>query len=328
MKAPYVVYADTESIIQPVANPTTDTNTVQTSEHVPCSFAYTVVRSDGKVVSEQLYRGEDAIDVFFEKLEGDLELIRADLKDIQEIDMKQDDRDKHYAADKCWICGDEFKDYHPGDTGGLWKVRDHDHITRQYRGAAHSKCNQQLRISPYHTPIPVFFHNLKNYDSHHLISAIGRTEEKTTTCTDNNGEPIMHKDRDGKDTDKPVTVTDGGISGIVQNMEKLISFSWGQFRFVDSYAFLSSSLDRLVINTPKECLTITRQRFPASQVDLLSRKGVYAYEYMTDFDKFEETKLPSQVGSQVPMDISLHLCGLLEEAPKLNSSELVSFVYV
>ena len=48
MKAPYVIYADTESVIKPTTTPTTDTNTVQTSEHVPCSFAYTVVRSDGK----------------------------------------------------------------------------------------------------------------------------------------------------------------------------------------------------------------------------------------------------------------------------------------
>ena len=65
MKAPYVIYADTESIIKPTASSTTDSNTVQTSEHVPCSFAYTVVRSDGQVMSEKLYRGEDAMDVFF-----------------------------------------------------------------------------------------------------------------------------------------------------------------------------------------------------------------------------------------------------------------------
>ena len=67
----------------------------------------------------------------------------------------------------------------------------------------------------------------------------------------------MYKDSEGKDTEKPVTVTDGSISAIVQNMEKLISFSWGQFRFVDSYAFLSSSLDKLVQNTPKKDLRIT-----------------------------------------------------------------------
>ena len=309
MKAPYVIYADTESIIKPTDNPdpNTDTNTVQTSEHVPCSFAYTVVRSDGKVVSEQLYRGEDCMDVFFEQLEGELDEIREDLKHIRPMNMTQDDREAHDAADKCWLCGGVFKEYEQGDTEGLWKVRDHDHITGKYRGPAHSKCNLSLRIDPYRTPIPVFFHNLKNYDSHHIISAIGRTEQKTTTCTDKDGKPIMHKDREGKATDKPVTVTDGGISGICQNMEKLISFSWGQFRFVDSYAFLSLSLDRLVTNTPKEDLRVVRKPYyypwalrPIRQLgekkfDLVTRKGVYPYEYMDSMDRFDEKELPTQV---------------------------------
>ena len=117
----------------------------------------------------------------------------------------------------------------------------------------------------------------------------------------------MHKDRDGKDTNKPVTVTDGGISGICQNMEKLISFSWGQFRFVDSFAFLSSSLDRLVTNTPKKNLNITggvyfclglrrpERQLGEKKFDLVTRKGVYPYEYMDSFDRFDETELPTQV---------------------------------
>ena len=298
MKAPYVIYADTESIIKPTDNPgpNTDANTVQTSEHVPCSFAYTVVRSDGKVVSEQLYRGEDAIDVFFEKLEGDLEWIRDDLKNIKEINMTSKDWDHHKAADTCWICGGDFKPYSNGDSEALWKVRDHDHLTGKYRGAAHSKCNLSLRIDPYRTPIPVFFHNLKNYDSHHLILAIGRTEEKKAAVTDENGKPIMYKD-------KPVTVTDGSISAIVQNMEKLISFSWGQFRFVDSFAFLSSSLDRLVQNTPKKNLRITGgvyfclgrgtlRQLMNKKFDLVTRKGVYPYEYMDSFDRLRRRSSP------------------------------------
>ena len=295
MKAPYVIYADTEAIIKPTASSTTDSNTVQTSEHVPCSFACTVVRSDGQVISERLYRGEDAMGVFFDWLEQELENIREDLKHIRPLRMTEDDWVNHENATKCWICDGPFTDYNPGDKGGMWKVLDHDHLTGRYRGPAHSKCNQQLCIEPYRSPIPVIFHNLKNYDAHHLISAIGRTEEKTTTCTDNNGEPIMRKDREGKVTDKPVTVTDGRITAIVQNMEKMISFSWGQFRFVDSYAFLSSSLDKLVTNTPKEDLSFTRQRFPASQVDLMTRKGAYPYEYMDSFERFDEKELPTQV---------------------------------
>ena len=306
MKAPYVIYADTESIVKPTDNPNTDTNTTQTSEHIPCSFAYTVVRSDGRVMSEKLYRGEDCMDVFFDWLDLDLAEIREDLKNERPLAMTQQDWAIHSAADKCWVCDGPFKPYSNGDSEALWKVRDHDHLTGKYRGPAHSKCNQTLRIDPYRTPIPVFFHNLKNYDAHHLMSAIGRTEEKKTAVTDKNGEPIMHKDRDGKDTNKPVTVTDGGISGIVQNMEKLISFSWGQFRFVDSYAFLSSSLDHLVTNTPKKNLWITRQPYFClgrgtlrqlmdKTFDLVTRKGVYPYEYMDSFDRFEEKELPTQV---------------------------------
>ena len=89
-------------------------------------------------------------------------------------------------------------------------------------------------------------------------------------------------------------------------MEKLISFSWGQFRFVDSYAFLSSSLDRLVTNTPKKNLRITGgvyfclgrgslKQLMDKKFDLVTRKGVYPYEYMDSFDRFEEKELPTQV---------------------------------
>ena len=299
MNAPYVIYADTESIIKPVDSPTTDSNTVQTSEHVPCSFAYVIVRSDGKVVSEQLYRGEDAMDVFFQQLEQELENIREDPKHIRPLRMTEEEQEAHNNTGKCWICDGPFKPYKDGDCHGLWKVKDHCHITGEYRGAAHSKCNQQLRIDPFRTPIPVFFHNLKNYDSHHLISAIGRTDEKETICTDKNGEPIMKKKKkdqadgdmgsDDELQEEPLTVTDGKLSAIVQNMEKLISFSWGQFRFVDSLQFLNASLDKLVNSTPRDAFRLTSA---LPHHELLVRKGVYPYEYMNDFGRFDETSLP------------------------------------
>ena len=62
-------------------------------------------------------------------LEGDLELIRADLKNIKEIDMRKEDRDHHNTADTCWICGGDFKQYSNGDSECLWKVRDHGHFS-------------------------------------------------------------------------------------------------------------------------------------------------------------------------------------------------------
>ena len=290
MKAPYVIYADTESIIQPVDSPNTDTNTTQTSQHVQFSFSYTVVRSDGKVTSNRKYRGENAMDVFFDWLEQELENIREDLKHIRPLRMTEDDWVNHEKVTKCWVCNRGFWKWTPDCEHGLYKVKDHCHITGAYRGAAHSDCNFLLQIRPYHTPIPVFFHNLKNYDSHHLISAIGRTEVKEvkeTVCTDKNGQPLTYKDKKG--VEKKQTVTDGKISAIVQNMEKLISFSWGQFRFVDSLQFLNASLDKLVNSTPRDAFRLTSA---LPHHELLVRKGVYPYEYMNDFGRFNETSLP------------------------------------
>jgi hypothetical protein len=45
-----------------------------------------------------------------------------------------------------------------------WKVRDHDHWTGQYRGAAHSGCNLALRKT---RKIPIIFHNLSGKVYYH-----------------------------------------------------------------------------------------------------------------------------------------------------------------
>ena len=99
-------------------------------------------------------------------------------------------------------------------------------------------------------------------------------------------------DSDEELEEEPLTVTDGKLSAIVQNMEKLISFSWGQFRFVDSLQFLNGSLDKLVNSTPRDALRLTSA---LPHHELLMQKGVYPYEYMDSLDRFDEKELPTQV---------------------------------
>ncbi|XP_068689838.1 uncharacterized protein [Montipora foliosa] len=54
---------------------------------------------------------------------------------------------------------------------------------------------------------------------------------------------------------------------------------------------MSSSLDKLVSNLPKEALIYPSQKFKGDKLGLMSQKGVYPYDFMDSFDKFNE-KLP------------------------------------
>ena len=79
------------------------------------------------------------------------------------------------------------------------------------------------------------------------------------------------------------------------NTEKYISFSLGQLRFIDSFQFLLTSLDKLVSANKPESFLITNTFYPdESKRNLLMRKGVYPYKYMDSWDKFDETELPNK----------------------------------
>ena len=113
----------------------------------------------------------------------------------------------------------------------------------KFRGTAHNYCNLKLRVQANQTPIPVMFHNLANYDTHLIMQ---------------------------------------GLQGLQEDLEKYISFSLGQLRFIDSFNFMASSLDKLVEACPKESFTLLRSKFSdeINCTDLLLQKGIYPYEYV------------------------------------------------
>ena len=67
-----------------------------------------------------------------------------------------------------------------------------------------------------------------------------------------------------------------------------------ELRFIDSIKFMSSSLDFLVNNLARGGHEFWGfENYNCSQRELPIRKGIYPYEYMDSWDKFEETSLPS-----------------------------------
>ena len=63
--------------------------------------------------------------------------------------------------------------------------------------------------------------------------------------------------------------------------------------FIDSFQFLSSFSDSLVKNLNQDDSKYFSQESDKNKLDLVKQKGFYPYEYMTDFQKFQE-KLPSK----------------------------------
>ena len=58
--------------------------------------------------------------------------------------------------------------------------------------------------------------------------------------------------------------------------------------FVDSFQFLSSSLDSLVKNLGKNDFSYLSQEFDSKVLDLVKQKGFHPYDYMSSFEKFKE----------------------------------------
>src|SRR5437899_12842357 len=95
--------------------------------------------------------------------------------------------------------------------------------------------------------VPIFFHNLRGYDSHLIIKALDKYNAS-------------------------------GIKIIASTTEKFMSFTLGGFRFVDSLQFLNESLSSLVKVLGKngdDKFIHTRNIFyDPSQFKLVCQKGV------------------------------------------------------
>lgn len=265
LRVPFVVYADFECILEQIHGCQPDperSSTIKLARHTPSGFTYKIVGISSEFTENHVtYRGSDAADVFVQHMVQLEDRIHDIIRHPKPIDLSDKERDLFRTATHCCICN--------MDLGGD-SVRDHCHITGKFRGAAHNSCNINFRLTE---RIPVLFHNLRGYDAHIIMQAIGKMKQKRINC-------------------------------IPQNHEKYISFSLGKLDFIDSFQFLPTSLEKLVNNLAasdlikfKHLQSYIRNAHPGSEeskLELLSRKGVYPYRYMDSFQRFNETQLPAQ----------------------------------
>ena len=170
----------------------------------------------------------------------------------------EEDKCNYDKATKCHIYGkDGFVE---GDEKKN-KVRDHCHLTNRFRGAAHAECNRNYRIPKF---IPVVFHNLSNYDAHLFIKKMfNKNPEERLECIPNNEEKYIS-------FSKEIVlfhITD-------KNGEKIPLKR--EIRYIDSFIFMSTSLDALIKNlNPEQCKNLKKFYSDPRKFDVLKRKGVY-----------------------------------------------------
>ena len=81
---------------------------------------------------------------------------------------------------------------------------------------------------------------------------------------------------------------------IPQNMEKYLSLTVGQLTFIHSCQFTPKGLDVLAKTLVDDEFSYLWESCTSNHFSLIRHKGVYPYDYMDSFDRFDETKLPLQ----------------------------------
>lgn len=272
IRHPFVIYADFESTLKKIDSVQPDPKesyTMDINKHIPNSFCvYTKCEVD-KYSKLKTYNGSQTARAFVSYLTEEVKRIYDIMKKNTPMNLTARQKAEYYNACNCYVCHQPF-------TKENNKVRDHNHLTGEFRGAAHWKCNLKIRNPSF---VPVFIHNLSKYDAHLFVKALGevpgklgiipQTDETYISMSQN---IIVDYYTDKQGTKKPLL---------------------REIRFLDSFRFMASSIDKLSSNLKDENFKELSKFVPdKDKFKLLKRKGIYPYEWMDNISKFECTKLP------------------------------------
>ena len=288
-KVPFIMYADFESLLEPIQGSSKDPSgpwTTAINNYIPSGwcvyseFAYGVVQNP-----LTLYRGKNCVKKFSDHVIGEARRLYHAFPERPMNPLTSNQNERYKKSKRCHICFRPFTLKDP-------KVRDHCHYTGKYRGAVHRNCNLQYKIP---SNIPIVFHNLAGYDAHLFIRELAASKSggaKMEVITKNKEDYItfsirvaVHKyiDKNGVEKEKEI-----------------------EFRFIDSFKFMSSSLDSLTTNLVhggKKLFGL--EEYTSKQYELLVKKGIYPYEYMSSWDRYEETKFPPKEAFYSKLNMSV-----------------------
>ena len=199
------------------------------------------------------------------------------------------------------------------------KVRDHCHYAGKYRGAAHNICNLRYKVPK---EIPVVFHNGSTYDYHFIIKELVKEFEGNFECLGENTEKYitfsvpLKKKIENKNIEITYKIKfidsyrfmSSSLSKLVDNLSDGIHNN----KCLDCNScleYVKSTKNKKLLLKCFNCKTYYEKKINEELIKkfkntysfcnndinkfvLLLRKGVYPYEYMDSWERFNETSLP------------------------------------
>ena len=241
------------------------------------------------------------------------------------IPLTKKEEKMHNKQKVCYICKKGFST--DDSNKNYLKVRDHCHYPGKCRGAAHRISNLRYKAPK---EIPVVFHNGSPYDYRFIIKELAEEFEGQFECLKENTEKYITFSVPIK---KQTTKIDKDDNDEIVNISYRIKFI-DSFRFMSSsLSYLvdnlseglhgdkctdcKSCLDDMMFKDDQlifrcfECKKDYKKDFnkelikkyaniyefcneDINKIILLLRKGVYPYEYMDRWERFDETSLPNK----------------------------------
>ena len=299
VRYPFVIYCDYETYHKEVNG--TRGNAEVKFVQVPFTFTIVPVSTLPEFQLEPItYCGEDAEKVFVNELEKIRDAFHKKFARKRKMVFGEKEQEHYFAQKEIYNCKKEFG-------VGVRKVRDHSLFTGEYRGALCNRCNIRLKRT---WRIPVYAHNMSNFDSHvFTLELNGRGDDTDVTAIPNDSEKYVLSTLTKKVELGERTTPTGKIVPVTREL---------QLVFQDTMRHAPGKLDTLVRNLRDDQLVQLRKVFPKEEeFQLLKRKGIYPYEHMGRLDRINETKLPP-IGA---FDTTLG-SGVVYECDKEDVSEI------
>lgn len=288
-KHPFFITADFEATLIPYQDDTSS-NTIKYQEHKPNSFGlkfeciYPEYNKDVIIINNE--NEEELMKLFVENCEELTHYAYSLTQKNKIFDFNNgwtnDEKEYHNKINQCQECHNHFDNKNK-------KCVHHDHITGKYINTLCSKCNLDFKYKRF---IPIYLHNLKSYDSHFIVPYLakyGQTSDTNVSCIPNNEEKYISFSKNivvDKYNDK-------------KNEQNSLHY---EIRFLDTIAFMASSLESLADNLKRDCKnsnemrnvfkSLSKQYPNDDQFLLMCEKGIYPYEYITDYKVLYDQTLP------------------------------------